>query len=191
MKYRRKIKIDTSGIRLENKDDIQMYLFGGNGRFILKSSKSNKGYEYKIKKPSKTIYDGYTKVPNPRYDENLLFVSSRLNEEQDFSFIGTIRIEENTYTHSRKSKVDKSHDVVKGIMWLVKQFDNNSDFPSEMEFLHMGICSCCSKSLTTPDSIKLGIGPVCFKRFGNPRLKKLMALKKRMEQKLKKNNVKL
>lgn len=30
----------------------------------------------------------------------------------------------------------------------------------------MGICSICGKTLTNPNSIKLGIGPVCAKRLG-------------------------
>lgn len=191
MRYRRKIRLNTSGIRLENKDDIQMYVYGGKGRFRMKSNKSNKSYEFKIKRPAKTIFEGYQRVPNPRYDENILFISARLDETLNFEFIGTFRIEENTYTHSKKSKVDNTHNVVKGFKWLIKQFENENEFPSEMEFYHMGICGCCAKSLTTPDSIKLGIGPVCFEKFGNVRLKKLIALKKKMQKKLKENNIKL
>lgn len=29
-----------------------------------------------------------------------------------------------------------------------------------------GICSCCNRELTDPDSIALGIGPVCKKKYG-------------------------
>ncbi|MFW6226158.1 MAG: DUF6011 domain-containing protein [bacterium] len=191
MKNRRKIRLDSSGVRLENKDDIQMYVYGGKGRFRLKSTKSGKTYEFKIKRPAKTIYEGYKKVDNPKYDDNILFISARIDETFNFQFIGTFRIEENTYTHSKKSTVDNIHDVVKGFKWLIKQFEIDKEFPTDMEFYHMGICGCCAKSLTTPDSIKLGIGPVCFKKFGNVRLKKLIALKKKMEKRFKRDNIKL
>jgi len=57
-----------------------------------------------------------------------------------------------------------------------------------MEFYHMGICSCCGRTLTTPHSVEMGVGPVCFQRYGNKRLKKLMYLKKKIEQKMKKKS---
>lgn len=186
MRNYRKIKLDSSGIKLENKDDIQMYVYGGKGRFILKSNKSNKSYEFKIKKPAKTVFEGYKKVPNPRYSDNILFVFSRINDNVDFQYIGVYRIEENIFNFSKKSKIDITHDTVKGFKWLIKQFENDKDFPSEMEFFHMGICGCCAKTLTTPQSIKMGIGPICFEKFGNIRLKKLMELQKRIKRKMNK-----
>lgn len=40
-------------------------------------------------------------------------------------------------------------------------------FKAAVEYGHMtGECSVCRRTLTNPESIKLGIGPVCRSRFG-------------------------
>jgi hypothetical protein len=176
------------GVRLLGQDEIQMYEVGGKGRFILKSTKTETSYEYKIKRPSKTIRSGYGKPqPNPKYDENILWVT--VKTDSSFSFMGCIRIEENDYYHSKKSNIDINDKRVKGIKWLLNQFENDSEFPSEMEFHHMGVCGCCSRGLTTPGSIKMGIGPICFEKYGSERLKKLLILKKKLEKKMKENKI--
>jgi hypothetical protein len=178
----------STGVRLINKDEIHMYVIGGKGRFIL-SSPSGVSYEYRVKPMSKTIFDGRKNVPNPRYDEDKLYISVKI--DSSFSFLGTIRIEENKYYHSMKSNIREDDKSVKGIKWLLHQFDIEDEFSEKVQFSHMGICGCCGKTLTTEGSIKIGIGPVCFVKFGNIRLKKLLQLKKRMEQRLKKNNITL
>ena len=53
----------------------------------------------------------------------------------------------------------------------------------------MGTCGCCARTLTTPGSIKMGIGPICFERYGNERLKKLLILKKKMEARMRRNKI--
>lgn len=32
--------------------------------------------------------------------------------------------------------------------------------------LRTGVCSCCGRTLTNGESIKLGIGPICYEKFG-------------------------
>lgn len=171
-----KTTIET-GIKLTDKDEIQMYVYGGKGRFRLKSLRSKKEYTYKISPMSKR---------NPRYDEYTFYVSLVVPGGTDF--MGVLKSEENKYIHSKKSYRGFDSLEVKGFRWLLQQFESTQDFPNQMEFFHMGICSCCARTLTTPESIKLGIGPVCFQRYGNKRLKKLMHLKKKIEQKMRKND---
>lgn len=181
------IRFPIKGIRLLDKDKIMMYLFGGKGRFILKSI-SGVSYEYKIKRPAKVIRSGWGKSqPNPKYDENLLFVTIKI--DNSFKFLGCLRIEENTYIHSKKSPIDEKTNMVKGIKWLLNQFELDTEFPDIMEFYHMGQCGCCARTLTTSQSIEMGIGPICFKRYGSERLKKLLVLKKKIEQKMKRNKI--
>jgi hypothetical protein len=178
----------STGIRLLNKDEIQMYFFGGKGKFILKSTKTEKSYEYKIKPMAKVLKVGYGKpLPNPNYDENILYIS--VKGDFNYIFLGCIKIEENKYLHSKKSPIDESDAIVKGIKWLLNQFEIDKDFPSEMEFHHLGTCGCCAKTLTTEGSIKLGIGPICFERYGSERLKKLLVIKKKMEKRMRDNKI--
>jgi len=162
----------VKGIKLTDKDEIQLYVSGGKGRFRLKSLKSEKEFTYKISPMSKR---------NIRYDEYTFYVSLLPND-----FLGVFKLEENKYIHSKKSTKIYDSPEVKGFRWLLDQFEKNTEFPTEMEFYHMGVCSCCGKTLTTPESIQMGIGPVCFKRYGSIRLKKLLYLKKKIERKMKK-----
>ena len=178
-----------AGIRLYGKEEIQMYLFGGKGRFILKSAATGISYEYRIKQPRKTIFNGYGTIPNPKFDENTMWVT--VKTDYGFKLIGTLKVEENKYIHSKKSTIDEKDSIVKGIKWLIYQFNLETEFPTEMEFYHMGTCGCCARSLTTPGSIKMGIGPICFERYGSERMKKLLVLKKKMEQRMKKNKITL
>jgi len=36
--------------------------------------------------------------------------------------------------------------------------------PDNVEFYHSGNCAKCGRKLTTPESIKNGLGPICFNR---------------------------
>ena len=171
------VNIPETGIKLTDKDEIQMYVYGGKGRFRLKSLRSEKQFTYKISNMSKH---------NPRYDEYTFYVL--LVVPGKTSFMGVLKSEENKYIHSKKSQLDYDGSEAKGFRWLLEQFGKGGKFPEMMEFYHMGICSCCAKTLTKPESIKLGIGPVCFKRYGNKRLKKLFYLKKKIEQKIARKN---
>jgi len=167
--------VPPQGIQITDKDQIQMYVYGGKGKFRMKSLKSGKEFIYKISPMSKN---------NPRYDEYTYYVSLVLPGGSEF--MGVMKSEENKYIHSKKSYRQYDSPEVKGINWLLHQFEIENEFPSDMEFYHMGVCSCCGKGLTDPQSIELGIGPICFSRYGNKRLKKLLHLKKKIEQRMKK-----
>lgn len=156
------------GVRILGKDDIKRYVYGGRGIFILKSNKSEKMCKYKMSICKK--------------NDDLLYIS-----DWSKGYLGFVNIKTNTYTHSKKSKVSITEESVKGIAWLVNQFNNEKDFPVEMEFYHMGVCCCCGRTLTVRDNIELGIGPICFKNYGNRRMKKILKIKKVMLKKMSKN----
>lgn len=156
------------GVRIIDKEDIIRYVYGGRGIFILKSLKSQKSFKYKMSICKK--------------NDDLLYVSDYSN-----GYLGNVNMKTNTYTHSKKSKLSLTSDIVKGIDWLMKQFNNNNQFPNEMEFYHMGVCCCCGRNLTIRDNIELGIGPICFKNYGSRRMKKILNIKKRILKNTKNN----
>jgi len=169
--------IPQKGIKLSDKSEIQMYVFGGKGRFRLKSTVSEKEFTYKISTMSKH---------NKNYDEYTFYVS--LVVPGGTNFMGVLKSEENKYIHAKRSHLPFDGAEVKGFRWLLQQFEKDEDWNEMMEFYHMGICSCCGRTLTTPQSVEIGIGPVCFKKYGNKRLKKLLYLKKKIEQKMAKKS---
>lgn len=169
-------KKQDRGIKIETKDNIYLYVYGGRGRFTMTSKKSGVSYEYKLSTMSKG---------HPRYDENTYYVS--VKHEHGFGFMGVFKSDEDKYIHPRSSDYKYDSKPVAGFLWLIKILKSDSEFPSDMEFRHMGVCSICGRSLTTPESIKLGIGPVCYERYGNKRLKKILRIKKKLEKQLNKS----
>jgi hypothetical protein len=162
----------NKGIRIQNKEDIKIYFFGGKGKFILKSNKTGKWFMYKMTKP--------------KDNDEIYYISVLLDGY--YQYLGVIKIDDIDYIRTKKVKIDNNHESIKGIKWLLKQFKNDKKFPNDMEFYHMGICCCCGRTLTVKDNIELGIGPICFKNYGKKnkrimRIVKIRELKKNIKNK--------
>ena len=162
----------NKGIRIQNKEDIKIYFFGGKGKFILKSNKTGKWFMYKMTKP--------------KDNDEIYYISVLLDGY--YQYLGVIKIDDIDYIRTKKVKIDNNHESIKGIKWLLKQFKNDKKFPNDMEFYHMGICCCCGRTLTVKDNIELGIGPICFKNYGKKnkrimRIVKFRELKKNIKNK--------
>jgi len=155
----------NKGIRILDKEDIKLYFFGGKGKFILKSNKTGKWFMYKITKPK------------DKDNDEIYYISVLL--DGNYQYLGIIKIDDIDYIRTQKVKVDAVHDCISGIKWLLKQFKNDKEFPTDMEFYHMGICCCCARTLTVKDNIELGIGPICFKNYGkkNKRIMRIVKIK--------------
>lgn len=173
MKTYDKLKyVAEHGIRITDKEDIKRYVFGGRGKFILKSNKTDKSYTYKISRP--------------KDNDEFFYVSAIINNINQY--LGIINIEKISYIKTKKVKIENDHESIKGIKWLINQFKNDNPFPDVMEFYHMGICCCCGRTLTVKDNIELGIGPICFKNYGKKnkrvmRILKIKELKKNISKK--------
>lgn len=162
----------NKGIRIQNKEDIKIYFFGGKGKFILKSNKTGKWFMYKMTKP--------------KDNDEIYYISVLLDGY--YQYLGVIKIDDIDYIRTKKVKIDNNHESIKGIKWLLKEFKNDKKFPDNMEFYHMGICCCCGRTLTVRDNIELGIGPICFKNYGKKnkrimRIVKIRELKKNIKSK--------
>ncbi|MFA5586172.1 MAG: DUF6011 domain-containing protein [Saccharofermentanales bacterium] len=162
----------NKGIKIQNKEDIKIYFFGGKGKFILKSNKTGKWFMYKMTKP--------------KDNDEIYYISVLLDGY--YQYLGVIKIDDIDYIRTKKVKIDNNHESIKGIKWLLKQFKNDKKFPNDMEFYHMGICCCCGRTLTVKDNIELGIGPICFKNYGKKnkrimRIVKIRELKKNIKNK--------
>jgi len=111
---------------------------------------------------------------------------------RDYQFLGTIFPERNgdgiIYRHGRKSRVDEGAPSARGIGWFITHLSRliglraeqtpEDMFPdprieaniakveatlNQLRFYHEGRCGKCARVLTVPESIILGIGPVCAK----------------------------
>jgi len=132
--------------------DIRSFMLAGKAKFTLVSKATQRRVTYKI----------------VQKDEKPAFVSVMDGSDNinDYTFFGTV-FSNGQFRTSRKSKVSADAKGVKGFEWAWKRIDaGDASLLNSVEFWHEGSCCKCGKTLTVPESIESGWGPVCAKRAG-------------------------
>ncbi len=122
------------------------FVFGGSAIFTLKSGVTGRHYTYKVRKAK---------------DRNGLYFASLLtgrDNEKDYTYMGILTRDGLLLTQA--SKYTENSIAVKALNFFMKHIES---VPSNLGVFHEGRCCCCGRKLTTPESIKLGIGPECKK----------------------------
>ena len=82
--------------------------------------------------------------------------------EQDFTYLGTIRKEH--YTHGRKSRIAHTAQSAQAFAWF---WTHRNILPACVEVWHTGRCLRCGRTLTVPESIASGLGSECSKKVSH------------------------
>ena len=127
--------------------DAVRYILGGNSTFTLKSLKTNNHLTFEVYRHKEK--------------DHLHFVWAKLGAKTNY--LGTI-FDGKTFRKTYNSNTRKELHF-NGFSWFWEKVTTASTIPSSMEFYHHGHCGICGRLLTTPDSIKRGIGPVCDNRL--------------------------
>lgn len=137
--------------RITNKQDIKNFLTAGRAEFTLESNNTATHFTFKITK-SDTHYRYFVKY---------------LNGPDAYAYAGMIKCpgELGTllefYTTNKSPRKDAP--VVRAINWFINQLDHGTKL-DQVEFHHIGRCGRCGRKLTTPESIRTGLGPVCVNK---------------------------
>lgn len=122
---------------------LREFVFAGNALFTILNKDTGNYFTYRVKKHK---------------DDDVWFV--QVLNVHDYTFIGTC-FEDKKFKHSTNSDLGLDNQKVKTFDWFLdKYFHEQNKFP-QVEVYHHGRCGHCYKTLTTPESIKSGIGPVC------------------------------
>jgi len=105
-------------------------------------TKGHRTFQIKTQKPDAKFAPGMRVV-------SLLIGPDNSNDYKGFGFVaddGVIRLwnKAKTVTYTKLTMI---------LMWP-------NDYPN-LEYLYSGTCRVCNRKLTTPKSIKSGIGPIC------------------------------
>lgn len=139
--------------KLDNVQHIRDYMFGGKAEFTLHSLVTDKHFTYRVIEH------------NQKQDETVRFVFflAGSNNDNDFSYAGTLKKKYGEYYHfnATKKSPNMSTPVMQAFGWFISRLNKDDIAEDQIEFLHSGTCSACGRKLTTPESIRIGMGPVC------------------------------
>jgi hypothetical protein len=107
------------------------------------------------------------------------------DNENSFTYVGILSAPENRPTcratsilpvlskdsqheiwFTAKSKMNAESTPIKVLRWALAQIIKGNPLPSGYAVQHAGKCCCCGRTLTTPESISSGIGPICAAKAG-------------------------
>lgn len=77
-----------------------------------------------------------------------------------YMYIGMLELRNEILSFRTTAKSHKDLKAINGFDWLMKHLEQ--DFTHRVRLYHEGVCSRCGRSLTNPDSIERGIGPICI-----------------------------
>lgn len=137
--------------QFENVQDIKNFIVGGNAIFTLESKVTGNWFTYRIRK----MKNDDEKTP--------LFVSVLTGGDNEgaYTYMGTIfNYNSLSFKLTTKSKIGTDALSYKAFVFFFNLLMMNKTH-KDMGIYHKGICCVCGRALTTPESLKNGIGPFC------------------------------
>lgn len=131
------------------KDESLNFIMGGRAVFTTVNIQTDNRFTFKVNKG----------------DRNDIYFISVLTQPNMFEFIGSFY--PNTLVRiSPKSRISEQSTSYKVFNYILDHL-RKGDLPNQIEIWHEGKCAKCGRSLTDPESIKLGWGPYCRKNKNN------------------------
>jgi len=141
------IEIEERG--LSEVEGIRDYITGGHGTFTLLSSVTGTRFTYRI-------------GTNDEHYPYFVGLLTGPDNTSGYAFTGTIfgTRDNLVYRPSQRSTVGAKSASGIALSWFLKTL-NTGTLPDTVAFFHEGKCARCGRKLTTPESIKRGLGPHC------------------------------
>lgn len=123
------------------------FIKAGNATFTV-ASPTKERYTYKVTLSKKI---------------GLYFVSvlTGPNNRTDYTYIGRLSTVDHLLKITAKSAFPRETKLVKVFNWAMEHIKTQKPVPNGYFLEHNGSCGRCGRKLTTPESIKAGLGPVC------------------------------
>ncbi len=131
---------------LVGQERIVNYITGGKGIVTLKSC-TGIHYTYLWESPSKN-----------KNNDGRMFVKVLING-CDWVYVGMFK--DRNFHLTKASHFSLHSPIVKGVYFILKLMFKPDFHDDRMHLFHEGVCSRCGRPLTNPDSLEIGIGPIC------------------------------
>ncbi len=135
---------------IEQIGDIKNFVFAGSAIFTLESTLSGSWYTFKVEQSDK--------------NDKMFFVSVLRGSDNtsSYTYLGLVINDE--FRLTKNSKYGEEASCYKAFNFFFKDL-MRMHIHSKLKFYHLGICSKCGRPLTTPESVKIGIGPICLSKM--------------------------
>lgn len=137
---------------LTSAEDALRFIYAGRAKFTVVSCKTGQRFTYKVDSPR----DG------SKSNKRFVRVLSGPDNDNDYIYIGFLVANEPGKMIAGK-KGCPGHKGYSALLWVVKQLAAGH-MPKDLEFYHAGRCGACGRTLTVPESIRTGLGPVCAEK---------------------------
>lgn len=137
--------------QLIDKSKMERFLFAGKAIFTIRNNDTGNRFTYRVLRPKRITDDVY-----------FVSVLTGSDNNSSYTFFGTI-FDKTTFKISKKTKIGMDSMSIKAFMWFWKTLLSNQPFPPQVQIWHEGLCGKCGKKLTVPESVDIGLGPVCAK----------------------------
>lgn len=136
--------------RMTEAERIKRFILAGNATFTIVSQKTGARFTFKVRESD---------------DGKVFFVKvlTGSNNEEDFTFLGTIWSDSRAYRRGNRSPISESAPSAKAFGWFWSKLLGGT-LPETCEFFHAGRCGRCGRKLTVPSSVETGLGPECASR---------------------------
>lgn len=140
---------------LVNKDKIEQFMFAGKAIFTIRNNETGNRFTFRVMKPKKMKDDIYFVSVLTGGDNNSMY-----------SFFGTIFDKSDAKkirfgVSAKKAKISLDSQSIKVFIWFFNTLISPKQFPPQIQIWHEGVCGKCGKKLTVPESIDIGLGPIC------------------------------
>ena len=137
---------------MKNIADIKAFIASGNATGTLVNHSSGNRFTYRFS----TI-----NLEDPQQTRTFVHLLNGPDNESDYVYMATI-FPEHRLRITKKSSVTADTMSFRALFWFLR--NQREELPESLEFLHSGKCGRCGRKLTTPESIRIGLGPVCASR---------------------------
>ena len=133
---------------------LKQFALAGNATLTVRSLKTGAHFTYNIRQAEKTEAN-----PNPAWFVRVLGDGDR------WVYLGMLREPTAPLLLTKASKANADSPSVRAFTFTWAHLQTGR-LPEQLEVRHDGHCGRCSRTLTNPDSLDLGIGPDCAEKMG-------------------------
>ncbi len=146
--------------------EIRDFLTAGHARFTLVSRRTGerKTFEVEVARPRTPAAAQAPEYDRPGYFARLLVGP---DNEGDYHYLGFVHYADSGALKIKPNKHGWGAEAIRCFEWLLGRVNLASvpavqaQFSEQAEFWHEGRCGRCGRTLTVPESVASGIGPVC------------------------------